>query len=70
MVCPALPHYITAIYHRCLGSLPWGSFRPQLGALEAMMRLKMDERLPPACFVFLGAIFPLFDWQDIVDGYW
>ena len=57
-------------YHASLASLPWSYYFPDLAALESMMKLKLMEQYPASCFVFLGKIFPSFDWRSIVAAYW
>lgn len=69
MTHPNTPHYILSLYHTALEALPWRHFHPDLGAMEAMMKLKVNEWVPAQCFVFLGRIFPLFDWEQIVEYY-
>jgi hypothetical protein len=70
MALPSTPHYILTIYHSALETLPWWTFHPDLVAMDAMMKLKLDERLPQQSFVFLGRIFPLFRWEEILEAYW
>ena len=69
MTHPNTPHYILTLYHTALEPLPWRHFHPDLGAMEAMMKLKVSEWVPAQCFVFLGRIFPLFDWEEIMEYY-
>ncbi len=70
MTHPQTPHYVLTIYHTSLEALPWRTFTPDLSALDAMMKLKLIEHVPQECFVFLGRIFPLFHWEQIVEHYW
>jgi hypothetical protein len=64
---PSTPHYVHSTYHLTLEKLPWSLFFPDLAAMDAMMKLRLMDNV--ASFVFLGKIFPLFDWKTIAAAY-
>ena len=66
---PNTPPYIMEIYHSTMKDLPWSTFYPDLAALDVMMKLKLVEHYPHSCFVFVGSVFPQFDWKRIAAGY-
>ena len=61
------PSYVLSTYHSALEQLPWSMFLPDLSAIDAMMKLKMTDNVPS--FVFLGKVFPLFDWKTVAAAY-
>ena len=69
----ALPNtapYTMQAYHVNLVKLPWRDFLPDLTTLDYMTKLKLMDNFPPSSFIFLGRIFPQFNWKNIVAAYW
>lgn len=69
----ALPNtspYTMQAYHVNLVKLPWRDFLPDLTTLDYMTKLKLMDNFPPSSFIFLGRIFPQFNWKTIVAAYW
>ena len=61
---PAIKDHIFSVIHPALAALPWSDFRPQLGDVDAMM--KIISQFLPQCHAFLGTIFVQMDWQTFV----
>ena len=64
---PTTPRHVLLTYHSTLEELPWSFFFPDLAAMDAMMKLRLMDNV--ASFVFLGKVFPLFDWKTIAAAY-
>ncbi|XP_019856290.1 PREDICTED: ectopic P granules protein 5 homolog [Amphimedon queenslandica] len=66
---PATPLHILECYHTHLTSLPWEQYAPDLSAMDLMIKLKINKEVSQMCFVFLGGIFPSFNWKEIAKQY-
>ena len=64
---PSTPRYVLSTYHSTLEELPWSLFFPDLASMDSMMKLRFVNN--HSSFVFLGQIFPLFDWKTIAAAY-
>ena len=67
LVQSSTPAYLLSPFHSALETLPWSTFFPGLDAMDHMMKLSLTNQ--PSSFVFLGQIFPLFDWKTIGAAY-